>query len=112
VKARTGDILATVALLLVHAALALYLLFLNFGIAMSTDPCSYAECGNPVWIWVAMILATPVNGVVFFADFIMSIVFIDKRRRAVVVPMIGCLGHLVLIFVTIGIASLAGPVGG
>jgi hypothetical protein len=107
---RTGDILATVALLLVHAALAVYLLFLNLGIAMSTDPCAYVECGDEQWIRVAMFLAIWVNGAVLLTDIAVSIVFLNKRRRAAVVPLIGCAAHLTLIFAAIAVASLAGPV--
>lgn len=109
---RTGNILATVALLLVHAGLAAYLLFLNLGIAMSTDPCAYVECGDEQWIWVAMFLATWVNGAVLFIDIAVSIVFLTKRRIAAVVPVIGCIGHLALIGAAIAVASMAGPVSG
>jgi hypothetical protein len=45
----TGDVVATLALLL-HVGLALLFLVLSFGIAMSTDNCAYVECGDEKWI--------------------------------------------------------------
>jgi hypothetical protein len=109
---RVGDVVASVALSLVHAALALYLLFLNLGIAMSTDPCAYLDCGDERWIWVAMFMATVINGAAFFIGVCVSIAFTSSRRTAFAVPLIGCVGHLLLIFATIAVASLAGPVAG
>jgi hypothetical protein len=109
---RTIDVVATIALLLVHVALAIYLLFLNLGIAMSTDPCAYVECGDEQWIRVAMFLATWVNGAVLLIDIAVSTVFLGKRRRAVLVPVLGCVAHLALISAAFAVASLAGPISG
>jgi hypothetical protein len=107
---RVGDVVATGVLSLVHAALALYLLFLNLGIAMSTDPYAYLERGDERWIWVAMFMATCINGAVFFVGVCATIAVTGSRRRtAFIVPLIGCVGHVLLIVATIAVASLAGP---
>ncbi|MCT7659594.1 hypothetical protein [Mycobacterium deserti] len=107
-----GDGVGAVLLLFVHAGLALFLLFLNIGIAMSTDSCGYVECGNEDWILVAMFLGTWVNGAFLLFDIVIAIVFMAKRRRAVMVPAIGCAAHVALIGGAFAVASLAGPVSG
>ncbi|MGA5462600.1 hypothetical protein [Mycobacterium sp. NPDC050041] len=109
---KTGDIAGTVALLLLHVLLALLFVVLSFGIAMSTDSCAYVECGDEKWVGVAMFLAFYGNVAVLLADIVTSTVFLARRRRAALVPALGCVVHVALIFAAFQFAALAGPVNG
>lgn len=109
---RIGDIVATVTLLLVHTALAAFMLFFNLAIAMSTDNCAYVECGDEKWIRVAIFLGTWVNAGLLLADIALSTVFLTKRRMTFFVPLIGCVCHVALFCAAVAVARLAGPVAG
>jgi hypothetical protein len=105
-----AEVLGTIALLVVH--------FLLFGgtitvlglLVMSTDPCGYQKCGDPAWLDRAMNLASWAGGAILFADVVVTLIRLVRKRVAWFVPLIGCIAQLALAFGAAAMESLAGPV--
>ena len=105
-----ADVLVTIALLLVH-----FLLFggtitmLGLGV-MSTDPCGYQKCGDRAWLDRAMNVALWAGGAILFADVVVTLIRLVRKRVAWFVPLIGCIAQVALAIGAVAMESLAGPV--
>jgi hypothetical protein len=107
---RLADVVATVALLVVH--------FLLFGgtitvlglLVMGTDPCAYRKCGDPAWLDRAMNLGLWVGAAILFADVVVTLIRLVRKRVVWFVPLIGCITQLALALGAAAMESLAGPV--
>jgi hypothetical protein len=105
-----ADVVASMALLVVH--------FLFFGgtitvlglLVMSTDPCGYQKCGDPAWLDRAMNLALWSGGAFLLGDVVVTVIRLVRKRVAWFVPLIGCIAQLALAVGAAAMESLAGPV--
>ena len=105
-----ADVLGTIGLLVVH-----FLLFggtitlLGLGV-MTTDPCAYQKCGDPAWLDRAINVGLWTGGVILFADVVVTLIRLVRKRLAWFVPLIGCAAQLALAVGAVAMESLAGPV--
>lgn len=109
-KNRTGDIVGTIVLLVVHAVLWVVTGTLLGLFVMVTDPCGARPCGDPAWIDRAMWLGLGAGGVVFLVALVLAIMRLTRHRLAFVVPLLGCVAQLAL---GVGAAAMewqAGPI--
>jgi hypothetical protein len=105
-----ADVLATVVLLVVH--------FLLFGgtitvlglLVMGTDPCGSQKCGDPAWLDRAMNLGLWAGGAILFADVVLTLIRLVRKRVAWFVPLIGCIAQLILALGAAAMELQAGPV--
>lgn len=105
-----GDVLATAALLVVHfLLLGATITVLGLGV-MSTDPCAYQKCGDPAWLDRAMNLALWAGGAILFADVMITLIRLVRKRVAWFVPLIGCIAQVALAVGAVAMESLAGTV--
>ena len=92
---RRVDILTTIVLLIVHAALAGGTALLPFG-AIDNDACSYLHCADQAWFSQAFGVAVLASGLLFVADLAVALLRVSRHKRAFVVPIIGCMAQVAL----------------
>ena len=107
---RTADIVATIALLIVHGFLWAATGALLGLLVMVTDPCDYQRCGDPAWIDRAMWVGLGAGVAVGIVDLVFAIRRLVQRKTAFFVPLIGCAAQLALGAGAAGLEMLAGPV--
>lgn len=101
---------ATLVLLVLHACLYGVSLLVVGLLVMVTDPCGYQKCGDPAWLNRAMTLQSWGGGVLLLVDVVAASYLLAKRRRAFVVPIVGCLAQVVLTVAAVAMEFQAGPV--
>ena len=104
-----ADLLATIALLVVHVLFFGGTITVLGLLVMSTDPCAYQKCGDPAWLDRAMNLALWAGGAILFADVVVTLIRLVRKRVAWFVPLIGCIAQLGLAIGAAAMESLAGP---
>lgn len=104
------DRTATVVLLAVQAFLVAVTIGLLSVYVMVTDPCGSRKCGDPAWINRAMVLGIGGGGVIFAAALFLAVRRLAQRRRAFLVPIIGCLAQVALAAGAVAMEFRAGPV--
>jgi hypothetical protein len=108
-RSRRADVAATVVLLIAHAFLVAATYALLGLLVMGTDPCGSVKCGDPVWIDRAMRLGMWGGTAVLVADMAVATYLLARRRRAFVVPIIGCAAQVALAIGAAAMENLAGP---
>jgi Family of unknown function (DUF6264) len=105
-----ADVLATVALLVVHFLLFGATITLLGLLVMGTDSCGYQKCGDPAWLDRAINVGLWAGGAILFADVVVTVIRLVRKRVAWFVPLIGCIAQLALGFGAAAMESMAGPV--
>ncbi|MEB4208890.1 hypothetical protein [Mycobacterium sp. 94-17] len=102
---------ATAVLLVVHGVLYAASFALLGLLVMSTDPCGYQKCGDPAWIDRAMTLGTWGGAALLVADIgVAGYLLVRRKRRAFLVPLIGCVAQVALVLAAVAMELQAGPV--
>lgn len=105
-----ANVAATVALLVVHGLLYGASFVVLGLLVMSTDPCAYQKCGDPAWIDRAMALGAWGGGALLLLDIALAVYLLVRRKRAFVVPIVGCLAQVALGAGAVAMELQAGPV--
>jgi hypothetical protein len=92
VERSTGDVVATVLLLLVHAVACLVTSFLSVGLVFFSDSCGSAGPCSTGLIAAGFVLGLVGPWVVWLAATVVAIVRLVRGRRAWWVPLLGVLG--------------------
>jgi len=110
-RSSTADIVATSVLLVIHGGLYAASFALLGLLVMTTDSCGSRKCGDPAWIDRAMDLGTWAGAALLVADIVVAVYFLVRRkRRAFVVPLIGCVAQVALAVAAAAMELQAGPV--
>jgi hypothetical protein len=106
-----ADIVATSVLLVIHGGLYAASFALLGLLVMTTDACGSRKCGDPAWIDRAMTLGTWGGAALLVADIVVAVYLLARRkRRAFVVPLIGCVAQVALALAAVAMELQAGPV--
>ena len=106
----TADIVATSILLVIHGGLYAATFALLGLLVMSTDACGARKCGDPAWIDRATDLGTWGGAVLLVVDIVVAVFLLVRRKRAFVVPIIGCVAQVALAVAAAAMEVRAGPV--
>jgi hypothetical protein len=110
-RSSAADIVATLILLVIHGGLYAASFVLLGLLVMTTDPCGYRQCGDPAWIDRAMDLGTWGGAALLAVDIVVAVYFlVRQKRRAFVVPLIGCVAQVALALAAVAMELQAGPV--
>ena len=110
-RSNTADIVATSVLLVIHGGLYAASFALLGLLVMTTDACGSRKCGDPAWIDRAMDLGTWGGAALLVADIVVAVYFlVRQKRRAFVVPLIGCVAQVALALAAVAMELQAGPV--
>jgi hypothetical protein len=110
-RSSTADIVATLVLLVIHGGLYAASFAVLGLLVMTTDPCGYQKCGDPAWIDRAMDLGTWGGAALLVVDIVAAVYFlVRQKRRAFVIPLIGCVAQVALAVAAVAIELQAGPV--
>lgn len=114
-RVRPADIVATILLLVVHAALAVA----TFGVValiaglqetLTQDAC-YENCGDFTWLNRATDLAFSGGAALFLVTVVVAAVGLARHRRGFVVPLVGIVAQLALGTGAVVMAWSANPLG-
>ncbi|OBH53647.1 hypothetical protein A5686_08555 [Mycobacterium sp. E2479] len=109
-RTSAADIVATSVLLVIHGGLYLASFVLLGLLVMTTDPCGYRKCGDPAWINRAMDLGTWGGAALLVVDIVVAVYFlVRQKRRAFVIPLIGCVAQVALALAAVAMELQAGP---
>ena len=110
-RSGAADIVATSVLLAIHGGLyAASFALLGLSV-ISTDACGSRKCGDPAWIDRAMDLGTWGGAALLVVDIAVAVYFLVRRkRRAFLVPLIGCVAQVALSLAAAAMELRAGPV--
>jgi uncharacterized membrane protein len=103
----------TQLLLIGHVALALFTLLILADIVDYQQDlesrCRYhdLDCSNP-WVAAATWIAWVGSGLVLILDFVVATMRMMKRRRAVNVPLLGCVGQVAVVVAMVVVAHWSG----
>ena len=111
-RPRSGaDIVATCVLLVIHGGLYAASFALLGLLVMTTDACGSRKCGDQAWIDRAMDLGTWGGAALLVVDIAVAVYFLMRqKRRAFVVPLIGCVAQVALALAAVAMELQAGPV--
>jgi hypothetical protein len=110
-RSSAADIVATLILLVIHGGLYAASFAVLGLLVMTTDPCGYQKCGDPAWIDRAMDLGTWGGAALLVVDIVAAVYFlVRQKRRAFVIPLIGCVAQVALAVAAVAIELQAGPV--
>ena len=110
-RSSTAEIVATSVLLVIHGGLYAASFALLGLLVMTTDACGSRKCGDPAWIDRAMDLGTWGGAALLVADIVVAVYFlVRQKRRAFVVPLIGCVAQVALALAAVAMELQAGPV--
>lgn len=110
-RSSAAGVVATSVLLVIHGGLYAASFALLGLLVMTTDACGSRKCGDPAWIDRAMDLGMWGGGALLVADIVVTAYFLARRkRRAFVVPLIGCVAQVALALAAVAMELQAGPV--
>lgn len=110
-RSSAAGVVATSVLLVIHGGLYAASFALLGLLVMTTDACGSRKCGDPAWIDRAMDLGMWGGGALLVADIVVTAYFLARRkRRAFVVPLIGCVAQVALALAEVAMELQAGPV--
>lgn len=105
------DVVVSILLVVVHTTMALLIAFFSLGLAMGLDACAYQACGDEQWVVRAIALAFGGGAVAVFVDVGLTGLLLAKHRIAFYVPIMFCALQFGIGWLTLQVASWAGPVG-
>jgi hypothetical protein len=108
---RPGPVHIVFTMLLLAAHLVVFVVSL-YAIALSAmwfDNCAYVACGDDQWINRAMEVMLVAGGSLLVLDVVATSWLLIKSRKALWVPMSGCLAQLALTVLAGVMVHLAGP---
>ncbi|HEX5252698.1 MAG TPA: hypothetical protein VFW69_02280 [Mycobacterium sp.] len=110
-RSSAADIVATLVLLVIHGGLYTASFVLLGLLVMTTDPCGYQKCGDPAWLDRAMDLGTWGGAALLVIDIVVAVYFlVRQKRRAFIIPLIGCVAQVALVLAAVAMELQAGPV--
>jgi hypothetical protein len=110
-RSSTADIVATTILLVIHGGLYAASFAVLGLLVMTTDACGSRKCGDPAWIDRAMELGTWGGAALLVIDIAVAVyLLVRRKRRAFVVPIIGCIAQVALAVAAVAMELQAGPV--
>lgn len=110
-RSNPADIVATSVLLVIHGGLYAASFPLLGLLVMTTDACGSRKCGDPAWMDRAMDLGTWGGAALLVIDIAVAVyLLVRRKRRAFVVPIIGCIAQVALTIAAVAMELQAGPV--